>query len=286
MKVHIQKNTMDISISFEQKENLTQLLEEVVSLHSFSYSTLAEAKKTVRVGDIEYCFDALSLCLYHSNLQPHLYSEFKRMLSHFYKRKDDREIQKERDERTTLFQYLTTGSCPYRDYRINKETRPDFVLEGKGQRIGIEVVELTTPYDQVLFSILKEHYGQGKTVSEIKAAAEQRHGRKAQNYDYRDIGGSVCIGSDLFSTREKQKHFAYQLYEKFKKYQTEIPSFDKFIVLGDAVRGLDISISDEYDVNNIFEWLEVAPDLEHVSFVILWLNNYDTEISASQFEVV
>ncbi len=81
---------------------LNQLLDSVMELHSFRYSTLAEAKHIIRVGSIYYCFDALSLCIYHCNLAPHLLNEFRKMMLNYYDTHFSDEDKKERTERESF----------------------------------------------------------------------------------------------------------------------------------------------------------------------------------------
>ena len=274
---------MKKAITQEQKQDLRELAEAVLSQHSFLYSTLAEAKKTVQVGEYYYCFDALSLCCYQTNLPSELYSEFKAILIQAYNRLFNNEAKKEREERESLFRYLQSDSCPYADYTIKKETRPDFVLEGKNEKIGIEVVGLTTPEDQVLFAISNENFGKNKTAVEIEIAASQKYGAKAQQYNYWDINGSACIGRGLVDVDGEQKWFASLLIRKYKKYESVIPYFNKFIVLGDAQRDGDITISKEEDIENIREWLACYTGLANVTFVILWQGS-DSKGYCSQFD--
>lgn len=267
-----------------EREILEQLLKKMMELHSFQYTTLDEAKKTVRVGDAECCFDALSLCIIESNLSQEADSELKKMLGLYYTDNFSGEAQKERIERTSLLRYLTIDPCQIKDYSIAKAVRPDFVLTGNGQKVGIEVVELTTPGDQVLYAISKENYGRGKTVDEIKKSADKKHGAKAGNYEYWSTNGSTCISTRTFNVTAKQKHYADQLYRKYQKYRTDISSFDHFIILGDTLRTGDITVSREGDVKAIFDYLRGHDDVIGVTFAVMWQQSNEPGFVVSQYD--
>lgn len=267
-----------------ERELLEQLLKKMIALHSFQYTTLDEAKKTVRVGDAECCFDALSLCIIESNLSQEADSELKKMLGLYYTDNFSGEAQKERIERTSLFQYLITDLCHCKDYSIAKKVRPDFVLTGNGERVGIEVVELTTPGDQVLYAISKENYGRGKTVDEIKKAADKKHGAKAGDYKYWSTNGGTYISKRVFNLTARKKHYADQLCRKYQKYKEDIPSFARFIILGDTLRTGDITISQEEDAKDIFNYLRERDDVKGVTFAVLWHENYGHGFVVSQYD--
>ena len=257
-----------------EAEALKKLADAVMAEHSFEYQTLAEAKKLVCVDGLEYCFDALSLCGYHSNLSEDKLAEFKRMLWLYYEKNYDKEQKKQRKERDSLFRYLMTENCPYRNYKIEKHTHPDFILTGE-QKIGVEVTELTTQKDQVLLRILERNCGQGKSAEEIKAAAIKKHGEKAEEYFYKEVFGSACVGVGLDDLNCKKRELAGKLLHKAREYEKDKHLFDQFIVLGDAQSSFEIAITEEYDVEAIFELLKEKPEAKNTAFIILWEASID-----------
>ena len=123
---------------------LDKLFGAILRLHSFSYKSLPEAKKTIYMSDLVYCFDALSLCTYRHNLDDNDFLQLSKRLDSYYANHFDKEAEKERRERTALFRFLQADfSSNIHSYRIEKEIQPDFILRGE-KTIGIEVVELTT----------------------------------------------------------------------------------------------------------------------------------------------
>ena len=273
-----------MDISKEENEFLEQLLSHVMELHSFKYSSLAEAKKTVQIDSIVYCFDALSLSVYSCNLKPRFIGEFKKKLLRYYEAHFNKEEQKERAERESLFYYLTYPTCEYTEYIIKKQTRPDFVLEGKNI-IGIEVVGLTTQTDQVYYSILKENLGKGKSISEIEAAAKKKHGEKAKVYDYLEIDDSPSILSTTSNTGTIRSHFADLMLHKYQKYENDIPSFDRFIVLGDARRVGQIAVTNICDVEDIFESLRNYSEMKNVTHTVLWEDNESNSLQVTELRL-
>ena len=183
-------NSMESDLFDERVDNLA---EQIMKLHSFSYSSLLDAKKTVKVAGLEYCFDALSLCYYYHNLSETQFNYLGKKLTRYYESHCSNDEQKERLERACLFQYLFQESCNYKDYTILKKVRPDFILEGQ-KKIGIEVVTLTTPYNKIYGKIVGHNIGKGKNINQIKEDARQKHGGKADDYQYYSVGDGVIIG--------------------------------------------------------------------------------------------
>lgn len=272
-----------MNITKEEQKILDQLLCEVIAQHSFKYTTLQEAKKAINIGCINYCFDALSLCAYNCNLKPLYQREFNKMLFKYYETHFSREEQKEQKERVSLFYYLTDSTCPYSNYAIRKETRPDFILEGD-RKVGVEVVELTTETDQIFYSILKDNLGKGKTIDEIEEAAKKRHGRKAEIYDYSDVSGSPSVGITRFNIRDVRDHFAVLLYNKYIKYMDELANFDEFVVLGDARRVGNLAIVNYSDIEDIAESLKIDSEMKNITYAILWQENASDYYQLSQIK--
>ena len=253
------------------------LFQRIISAHSFSYKTLADAKIEVHIGDLEYCFDALSLCFYYHNLTDRDFSNLCPKLSNYYETHKSSDEQKQRREAAILFHYLRDVSCPYSTYEITRTLRPDYVLSGE-KTIGVEIVELTTEYDKVLQRISAQNFGKGLSIEEIQKNAFAVHGAKAKDYIYEEIGGAVAIGSRPFNITQKKRHFSEQINGKRRKYEESIDDYDTFIILCNAQ--YQIEVTSEYDVAEIIQYAsEMHTSAKKVTVVILWAQNQHTEIS-------
>lgn len=249
---------------------IEELAGQMVALHTFSYKTLAEAKKTIHIDNIELCFDALSLCVYHHTLNNREWHDLGAQLDKFYESQTD-ENKKERFERAVLFHYLQKDNCPYSTYEILKAHRPDFVLTGE-KRVGIEVMRLTTEHYEVLNKISAQNFGKGKTANQIRRDAIKTHGSKATQYHYERIGRTVGIRSGLIDVDEVKRHFADQINGKRRKYANSIDDFDVFIILCDAQRRIEVS--SDTDVTEIIQYAyEDEPRTHSERVEILWSND-------------
>ena len=251
---------------------IDELAKKIISLQSFDYPTLTDAKKTILDGNTFYIFDALSLCVYDHNLSYKEYFDLGNIVTQLWEATADREQQKERLERGTLFHYLLSEQKSIRDYKITKTKRPDFMLEGE-QRIGIEVTSLTTEEDQVLFTICRELFGHGYSVAEIKKKASDKHGRdKVEKYSFWD---EHSIGSPLYDVNYRKKLYAELIARKFVKYKLLASEYDEFIILADASLGTEItSQNDVDDVYNLAK--EIQPEVVDMTVAILWVDNTDS----------
>ena len=255
---------------------IASLAEEAFSHLSFKHNNLSDAICTVESGEYYYTFDASSMLPYETNLDKDSLSQFYSKLRPFYKKmcyKHPRDYQ-ELTERRVLFHYLVERNSEYKDYQIIKTVRPDFTLTGP-KKIGIEIVELTTPVDQNLFSITRSQFGESKSLDEIKTFALTHHKTFAKQFNFYNLDGSVAISPGLFNVKERQDHFASLLCRKYKKYQEMLSEFDEFIILGNAANGAGIDISCESDVDCVLQSLqEQIPEISKVTVAILWEDAY------------
>lgn len=255
-------------------ESVQKLAEKIIEEQSFRYKTLAEAKKTVCIEGMVFCFDAFSLCGYSSNLTKATLHTLNSILQDYCEKNYDKERKKQRKERDSLFRFLLSDNCPYRNYTITKSVRPDFILEGE-KRIGIEVTELTSSVDQILIRISKDYYGQGMSAEEIKEAATRNY-KCAKNYEYKEVCGSPSICTGLIDLNEKRKDYSDRLYRKYCKYRNEIEKFNDFIILADAESSSDLAVSSQEDVEAIFENLRKNAEVKNATFAIMWQENFKT----------
>ncbi len=249
------------------KDELVAIATQVISMHSFDYRTLEEAKSTIKTEHFSYCFDAGSLSFYSHNMSQIEFQKFSRILSsmcHF-----DREHEKERVERCSLFCFLKESMSPYRNYQIEKRVRPDFCLIGN-KTIGLEVVELTTPEKKILESIVNNNFGLHRSASQIREDAYAHHKRNSDNYIYYDNGGIVAVGTRSIDVGAVKQHFEAQIIKKYEKYKNEIADFDRFIILADAQKHV-IELVSEDDVLDVLDGIEgKIPKNGNLSVNIIW----------------
>ena len=255
---------------------ITSLAKDALSHLSFKYKKLSDAIFTVKSAEYYYTFDATSMLPYETNLDKESLSQFYSQLRPYYKNmcyKHPRDYQ-ELTERRVLFHYLIEGRSEYKDYQIRKTIRPDFTLTGL-KKVGIEVVELTTPIEQNLFSITRSQFGESKSLDEIKAYAQEHHNTFAGQYTFYDLEGTTAIAAGLFNVSEHQAHFASLLCHKYNKYKELLPEFDEFIILGNAADGSGIELSCESDVDCVLHGLqEKTPEINGVTIAIIWEDAY------------
>ncbi len=249
-------------------KNINELANLIIELHSFHYRTLDEAKKVISVGNLEYCFDALSLQPYYHNLTEEYESMINQSINEFLESIRTPEEQKERKERESLFYYLQDDSCQYKSYEIQKTIRPDFQLIGE-KTVGVEVVELTLQTYKVLQRISKENLGKGKSIKQIRKDAICKHGEKAREYRYDDSDGLKSIGTELISSHYAIGQYAKQIIEKMVKYKTIGNQFDDFLVLCDA--RYIVEISNEENLKEVAKLVYSNDDLNlEIRIIILW----------------
>lgn len=259
-------------------ERINNIFNAIIELHSFMYTSLPEAKKTIRIDGLEYCFDALSLCFYHHNLNDIQYRKLVSQLNHYYESHYSNEDNKERLERARLFHYLNCDkSCKYYNYTIKKELRPDFVLTGEKQ-IGIEVVELTTEYDKVYDKILKQARGSEKNAIQIYNIVKEKHGLKVNDYYYSTLSNTVYIGTKTKDITGNKERFARQIFNKYVKYQNDIKQFDDFIILCDAQQCIEVTSYE--DIEDIISMLpNPIHSLNTLTIAFIWEHEQRSVVS-------
>ena len=262
---------------------IEQIADQMMELHSFSYGSWIDAKKIARAGKYYHCFDALSLCEYDSNLSVKEKNLLSSILSNQFSEKYDRRHQQTRNEYESLFRFLVTMNSPYRDYKITKETRPDFILDGRIQ-IGLEVVEFITEPIGILYNISRQNFGLGKTPEEIRASAASKHGRKADWYRYSEINGRTTITTRKMSDLNRDRDdFALKILQKWEKYREIAPLYDKFMLLCDARN--TIAVTDEYDTHSIISCLqELDSSINHFIISIMYDGN-DNKIHVGSYDL-
>ncbi len=247
------------------------LAQEIISLHNLSYNSISEAKKELKLGEIDYCFDALSLYSYSSSLNTHEECELSHYLRDYFDKETSNDHRKCMKEYGVLFKFNQVNSYLYDDFTVYKEIQPDFILCGD-IRIGIEVVELITPQDGVMRKIANKNFGKGKTKAKIYEAAKEKHGTKADQFKYLNLGGTNAIAPKrLTDVNQMLLEFSSKIFNKWKKYRGMINDFDKFIVLCDARLTV---ISRKDDCDRIMRNLELLDaNISGITVCFLYLTN-------------
>ena len=247
--------------------NIKYFAEEMIKKQSFLCSSFAEAKDIIKISDKFIEYDRITLIDYSHNLCADEYKLFLRELCRLGKEKNvSREEEKMLKEYYALFYYVQNNSLMAT--KIQKETRPDFVLTlENGSRWGIEETELTTPNDKVLGAIMRDFSGTKLTEEEIKRRAIEKHGEKANNYQIRKYGKTLTIGSGMFSINSRKELFAQKILTKYIKYKGMIDEFDKFVILCDAIQGYEVT--SQQDVEDIFDLIYDKISHENVEISIL-----------------
>lgn len=190
---------------------ISTLVKNVMELHNNRYNSFSEAKKkcSIKVDDQEkyYEFDALSLLCYQHNMIVDEYNEFGELLSKAFNIKNKDKI-KERYEYAVLFQYIQLKNDDFLyNALINKEVRPDFILTNSGETIGIEVTELTSPYDKIADKIALITKNKKLSVCDVKDLAIAKYNEKAKGYNYYQWNNGVSIGSKLINIDNRKNLF-------------------------------------------------------------------------------
>ncbi len=258
--------------NIRSEEDLICLAGLLQQNHSLDIKTVSDARKTVNAGIYKYTFDSTTLLPYRHNLS---YMEDKRLselMFPFYQKmnNDDREAYKELCERRILLQFLLCAPRKYRKQEIKKEIRPDFVLTGN-KRIGIEVTELTTPFDKNFMTLSREvqenHF---RTDSEIEEHLQHYHKSIANKIELVNDNG-IMLSTSAFDLDSKRYQFAELIKTKYNKYQDIIQQYDEFIILGNAAYGSGLEISKKSEVQEIIDYLLTeCPDIVNVTTVIAW----------------
>lgn len=234
----------------QNEQCIIALAEEIIKQQSFRYKTFDEAKTLIEMDNKTCEFDRLSLRIYSHNLSTEEYRVLCKQMRLKHDLAFSREDQKAISEYGILLDYLQLKSS-YSGMEISKQIRPDFHLRGASSYIGIEVTELTTPEDSVLKSISKQNFGIGLTAKEIQENAIKKHGKKAKEYSYYDLGNTTAIGSGVFDCFYKKSKYAAEIIKKYDLYRDMVNCFDRFIILCDARE--PVSVTHKIDSDEIIQ---------------------------------
>ena len=263
---------MENQTTIRSEIDLKLLAEKLKDGFSFSHNTIADARKTINAGIYTFVYDATTFLPYHNNLN---YAEGRKLdsfLVPFYRTmKENREVYKELCERRILFRFLVCAPEQYQNCVIEKSVRPDFILYGEN-KIGIEITELTTPYDKIFTTLTRQIHENNLSSDEEIRNHIKRYYKKIENrVEIEELDGNTGISTDVQLIDTKRIHFAEEIKWKYEKYKDEIGEFNEFIILGDAASGSGLEISERSEVQEVIDHLlKICPDIINVTIVIAW----------------
>ena len=251
---------------------ITTMAKDYINSHSFDFASFSEAKYklsyTIESSEKVIIYDRLSLCIYSRNLLHEEYRQFSQDVRSFYKPPNN-DYEKRRIEYAKLFYYYWCKP-KFSDYIITKTERPDFLLQKGSHTIGIEVTQLTTPYEKVMgkISLLSE---KGLMADELKLKAIAKHGQKANNYQYNNFADKAAVGTNTLHPDKIRELHVQQIIDKYKDNESNIKNYSDFIILCDAQDG--ITYTSENDIADLQGMLSQYLFSTPFSLAILWLDN-------------
>ena len=261
------------------KKRIGKIAEDYINSQSFGYSSFSEAKYTLSFGLFVrkfIVFDRLSLCIYEHNLSHDEYELFCKERNRLYIPRNN-DYDKCRIEYGILFHYLICKPT-LADYIVTKTERPDFELKKGEHSIGIEITQLTTPYEKVMDRIVSMS-GKGISVDELKTKAEARHGKKANDYNYHNINGTSVVGTKTLRPDNIREMFVQQILNKYGLYETKIEEYNDFVILCNAQQG--ITITEAWEADEIHDMLLQYSFDKSFCLAILW---HASQLMCSEYQ--
>lgn len=256
----------------ESTKILDKIADIILSEHNFNYSNFDEAKSTISIPDsqIEITYDRLTLYFYSHNLSTDGNLYIQNQIGKHLSDPKYKEHLKTMNEYYSLF-WLLSSNLQFNNYSIKKQTRPDFVLTGTN-KIGIEVTQLTTAEDCLFRRICNDNLGKYKTSEEIHQNALRVHGKKANNYIYRDKYGQPSLARAPHNLSKNTDYYINEILKKYHKYSKMFSEFDEFIILGDARSSF--TITSKRDIDYLVTSIqESSPEVTGFTLSIIYNNN-------------
>ena len=233
-----------------------------------------------KVYYIEYSRHSLAICSHNLDLDD--YNQLCKNLKGKYVY--DKEKEKERRERFVLDYYIHNMKPEYSDFQISKKIRPDFILDGHNERIGIEITEPLTMDEAIGQSIVQTDYIPGMSANDLQKTAWNHHGDKAKHFNITNIVDSIAVGSGLVQIDYAKMTYADGIVNKLRKYQKTMETFDRFLVLANLWAPLLDQIN---ELDEIWEYVCQQIKLEKLSIhnceVIIMLDNERNGIPGKVF---
>jgi len=253
---------------------ISKLATQMITTQNFSFESFSKAvaavKHPYRKKTLEITYDRLSLFIYSHNLTARQYHELGKKLSS-WETSHNSEDQKKRIEYGILFQYALLHP-EYQQAHILKSIRPDFVVELNGKTIGIEITRLEKESDNIMSKIISIHNKPGMKANEILAIAFNKHGEKTKEYEILELEEDVFAIHHIESMLISDDEFIDQIDRKIEKYKAMVPSYDKFILLCSAQKGITVT-SESNAVNLINSVLEKNPGVMNIAVLYLSAQN-------------
>lgn len=200
---------------------LANLAEQMINSQSFEYNCFNDAATTIerpfRTKMLRITYDRLSLFIYNHNLTRKQYWLLGKSLEKWLDIHNS-DAQKKRIEYGILFQYALLHP-KFQQARVVKEEQPDFIVEFKGETIGIEVTRLEKESDNVMSKIISEHAKPGMKANEILAEAFKKHGNKVKEYEIIELENGVFAIHHIESMLISADMFVKQIEKKLEKYK-------------------------------------------------------------------
>ncbi len=238
-----------IYLSIEDQKIISSIVDIVLASHSMNPSTVSNMISKVEKCGLFIVYNRFSFTVYKHNLNIDQFNLFMNQLSNLANKHMDKETLKARLEYAALISYINNASHSYikgdlLNAIIIKTVRPDFEIVSNDNRYGIEVVRLTTEYDQIGFRISDVISGT-QNVKDAKKASINKFGAKANNYEYVTINSEPKLMTKLTTTpyKNKRQEFAKKVFDKYEKYKNQIDDYKGFMILCDA--------SDEYALTHL-----------------------------------
>ena len=244
-------------LSEKEKKNINAIIKRIIKSHSMKPSTLTEMVASIEENGLKIVYDRFSLFIYEHNFNAQQINYFYTTLKTHVMNEMNKETLKARKEFASLVEFFIHDE----NLKINldkatiyKSEHPDFEIIDNNYKHGIELVRLTTEYDQV-FNNITDMISDSLNIEEAKNKAMKKHGEKATKYKYISIASKpVIMTCDMTPFRVKRLGFAKQVYEKYIKFKNQISNFHTFTILCDAVEEFAISCLD--DVREVFDFIK------------------------------
>ena len=222
---------------------LEETAKYIVDSLDFTPKSLDDAFSIVFYKTNKIVFDTYSLTIHECQLEMVDRKKLFLEIRNCYVAQKERE--KERMERSFLIPFLMNKGLI--NAIVEKQERPDFILNWDDKKIGVEITEFKARDIAIQDKIIKNVNGKLLSKEEIINVAKKTSSRRYDIFDYESIEGHAAISS-MFDVMEHKEEFVITLESKISKYDSMVENFDEFYIIAKA-SGIEItSSSDIYDV--------------------------------------
>lgn len=263
------------------KSALSALAEQAAEMIGCTHCSFKEAKTTLVCGQYSYTFDRFSFSEYERIMDEESYHYFCSEARAAFERSHKKDARKDQRECAVLFALAQVFPRFY-TMKINKTTRPDFILEDGTLQIGIEVTELVTNTEAFERILMNEARGYDSAEAAKTAALSTRGRKQASEYTYLNLGTAIGI----FNKPEPHKDVIYarEIIKKYEKYKNEMAQYNEFIILCDAMSN-GPAITEKEDCDHIVSLARKAiPETNIFDLYILRKNSYNA-LAVDQYRI-